>query len=367
MEFKVKLLGIFLILSNPVVAGDNFVSNFSRHFSKTSDPIVLVLFAIALVLLVACLVVWEIKKAESLDRKKSDVGWQRFFAIAQEKRMVPEQIKLLKDILSFSDSPNVAAVFSSLLVFENAIEAYFEQKLATLDQNTFEDIRNLREKLGYLRLPEETPYLSTRHLQAGQSILVIDENTGNRFAANIRDVNEKWIEIDNSVSKAKVGDPISFSHTRMGDGEYTIFSKIERVTAQSLVVEHTRSLVRKQLRNWVRIEISQPLEVIVKSTKNTELTNGSKVIGKIKDLSGGGLSLAIPYQLNQGDQVICSFHLAKVPMKSIQGKIIRVVPKPSKSDQLYTHSMEFVDLETQDREKVVRYVFDRQRQDVQWR
>ena len=91
------------------------------------------------------------------------------------------------------------------------------------------------------------------------------------------------------------------------------------------------------------------------------------MIGKIKDLSGGGLSLAIPYELSQGDEVICSFHLAKVPMKSIQGKIIRVVPKPSKSDQLYTHSMEFVDLETQDREKVVRYVFDRQRQDVQWR
>ena len=57
MEFMVKGIGIFLILGNPVVAADNFVEKFSRHFAKTSDPIVLVVFAILLVLLVACLVV----------------------------------------------------------------------------------------------------------------------------------------------------------------------------------------------------------------------------------------------------------------------------------------------------------------------
>ena len=130
MEFKAKQMGIFLVLSTPVVAGDNFVENFSRHFAKTSDPIVLVVIAVVLVLLVACLVVWEIKKAESLDRKKSEVGWQRFFTLAQEKRMDPKQIKLLQEILGFSDSPNVATVFSSLLVFENAIEAYFAKNLA---------------------------------------------------------------------------------------------------------------------------------------------------------------------------------------------------------------------------------------------
>lgn len=122
------------------------------------------------------------------------------------------------------------------------------------------------------------------------------------------------------------------------------------------------------MRNWVRVEINLTVKVKLLKIKNqSQIKVGNLLVGKLSDISGGGVSLKIPTMLDSQDQMELDFELNGHKFKRVKSRVIRVNQVPMGKDDLYQHSLEFEDMESQTRERVIRFVFDKQRQDTQWR
>ncbi|MDX1763874.1 MAG: PilZ domain-containing protein [bacterium] len=82
------------------------------------------------------------------------------------------------------------------------------------------------------------------------------------------------------------------------------------------------------------------------------------------NLSGGGLMMTIPDPLERGKKLEMEITLATfLPVRiAAIGEIVRVVPSEGHGEiGLYDAAIKFVDIKEDDRETVIRYVFQRQR------
>lgn len=104
----------------------------------------------------------------------------------------------------------------------------------------------------------------------------------------------------------------------------------------------------------------------VSNTKTKELEEGqpiSWINGVITDISGGGVRFNSESFHDSGDKIMLNFSLftnAGFKVFHIISSIISTSKVPNRS-LLYEHRVEFMHLNKEDRESIVRYVFDEQR------
>ncbi len=85
------------------------------------------------------------------------------------------------------------------------------------------------------------------------------------------------------------------------------------------------------------------------------------------NLSGGGLRMVIPEQLVTGQKVLVELTLPTMPPAAITSiaAVVRVVPAPAQEEaNRYETALKFIDIHEDDREKIIRYVFKRQRHQI---
>ena len=342
-------------------------SEVSNFFSKKGiGPVAMVALGIVILITITVVVLSEIRKAEKFHNKKAEIGWGKFKVLAGEKRLTAEEVSLLEKILSFNDSPNYELVFTSAMVFENSLEAFYKKYESNLKEGVFEQIRDLREVLGYSKIPNEVPYTSTRQFQNQTPIKIV---YGDQLSqGRIESVTEAdWAISGIASSDVEVGKAIKISFTRSGDSEYTLHGAVMGTEEGTIVVKHSRNLSRQQLRNWVRIDLSLPVIVRTRIKDRNENDLDLEFKGKMLDLSGGGTSFKLPEKLRDRSTVFLSFDLPKHSFKGLKAIVTRVNQTPMGVENLYRHSLEFFELDTVEREKIIRFVFDKQRQDNQWR
>ena len=83
---------------------------------------------------------------------------------------------------------------------------------------------------------------------------------------------------------------------------------------------------------------------------------------RISDISGGGGCIIIDKPLVPGDIVSLTFQLSSGHFSGIVCKILRVSLQEIHDKIIYRHSLQFVNMDQRDREKIVKYVFEKQRQ-----
>jgi len=347
-------------------------------FGKIS-PLGLTLCGVLLVAILAMFVVFEIIRTDSKQREKIDVGWQYFAEMAELKRLTPQETDILRRIVEQGGVSSADMVFDSSFIYEEALEIFLKDNAKQMDRDEtqYALLRGLRMKLGYSHLPSEVPISSTRQLEEGMPVNVTD-GEGTVRKGRLHEVREKsWAvvleaEIPPTVA---VGAAVELSLLRSGDGEYVVRLPIvaTRLGARAIFLNHTRALERKQLRNWVRIDVNIPCRVTVMAkpegwTKEIGGPGMGMVLeGRMLDLSGGGTCARFSSPIPQGYKLSVNFDLPGTSLRGVQSEVMRMTSVVKANREDFEHNLKFMNMETVAQEKIVRYVFEKQRIDSQMR
>jgi c-di-GMP-binding flagellar brake protein YcgR len=148
--------------------------------------------------------------------------------------------------------------------------------------------------------------------------------------------------------------------TRPGDAEYTFKVQVKRDSGSRLDLSHTSQLNRTQQRNWVRIDVSIPVEVTVLEHNSI----GDIFMGKIIDMSGGGLGMALPIKLLNNSTLTLNLELPGHGfIDNLRVKVVRVAGQYNNDPSKTIHSVAFEETDTSVQEQIIQYVFEKQRQD----
>lgn len=319
----------------------------------------------------------------SIKRSRKVASDDLFDEYVNKAGLYPSEVKLLKEILSHESVQYPHAVFQSAMLFEKCMDAEVRLLLASRgDPSMCADdeavLSNLRKKLGYSYLPLEHPLLSTRNIETGQAVsvfavtgsvplvkravVVANRETSFRVQGDANDEEQpKFFE----------GEEVKLVFARQGDGVYGVQVEICRVdSTKTFECLHTMKFRRNQMRQFVRMEVNLPVNV--RLVAPVQADNQSPAIGEqneamLSDISGGGVSFVGERAYVPGDVVSLRFVLTTGKFSGISGKVLRVSLIDGKTPVVYRHHIQFIDIEQKDRDRIVKFIFEKQRQQSQWR
>ncbi len=380
--FSFHGIAAILILALPkksdAAASLEVMQSLGSGFGKFST-LSLVVCGVSLISILAFLVLWEILRTDKGARQKIDIGWKYFAEMAGQKRLTPQETELLKRIVESGGVSSADMVFDSSFIYEDALDEYIKINLSKLekDDSQYALMRGLRVKLGYSQLPSEIPLCSTRQFEEGMPVTVID-GEGQARKGRLAEIKEKhWaVLMDEEIPPTiMVSAAIHVAILRSGDGEYSTLLTVmaTRLGARLVYFGHTRNMERKQLRNWVRIDVNIPCRVTVMAKpEDWKVGSGGPSMGmvlegRLIDLSGGGACARFSSPIPQGHRLSLNFDLPGTSLRGVQTEVMRMTSVVRSSREDFEHNLKFKGMETAAQEKIVRYVFEKQRIDSQMR
>jgi len=355
-------------------ASEEVLRSIGSGFGKI-DPVGLAVAGIALVAIMAVVVAFEIVRTDRGQREKIDIGWQYFAEMAGLKRLTVQETDILRRIVEHGGISSADMVFDSSFIYEDALDGFLKANASKLDKDEtqFALLRGLRLKLGYSHLPSEIPLCSTRQLEDGMPVTLVD-GEGGSIKGRIQEVKEKtWaVSLEAEVPPTvAAGAAVDLSVLRSGDGEYMVRLPIlaARLGSRLIFLPHTRAMERRQMRNWVRIEVNIPCRVTTMARPEgwTPGSGGPSVgmvlEGRLLDLSGGGACGRFTSPILQGTKLSLNFDLPGTSLRGVQAEVMRMTSVLKGNREDFEHNLKFLSMETASQEKIVRYVFEKQRID----
>jgi len=319
----------------------------------------------------------------SIKRSQKVASDGLFDEYVNKAELYPSEVKLLREILRHESVQYPHAVFQSAMLFEKCMDAEVRLLLASRGDPLMcaDDeavLSNLRKKLGYSYLPLEHPLLSTRNIETGQAISVFSLTGSSPLVrravvvANRETCFRVQREADDEEQpKFSEGQEIKLVFARQGDGVYGVQVEICRVdSASTFECLHTMKFRRNQMRQFVRMEVHLPVHVRLVAPAQAD--DPSPAIGEqseatLSDISGGGVSFVGEKAYVPGDVVSLRFVLTTGRFSGISGKVLRVSLIDGKTPVTYRHHIQFIDIGQKDRDRIVKFIFEKQRQQSQWR
>jgi c-di-GMP-binding flagellar brake protein YcgR len=367
---QVSLLALLLLPMQIRADVYETIAAIQSTFSKGADPSVVLFVAVLALSAVGVLVALELWKSLSNDRKRSLMSLDLFRASCTEHGLSFFERSILETAIAEARVSNADAVLASPRIFEESREAYYKSRggAAKVTEDVRAAFHSIRTKIGFSPLPVEIPFLVTRQFIPGMSMTIEDPHNGRAGdPVMVEEVNELFWCVGKPSFAVSKGKNVRLYLTRQGDAEYTIETEIDEVQTHRLVLRHTRDLQRKQLRNWVRVDVSLPVQVSHASEDGSEVVT---LKGRIMDISGGGVALRIPQspQVKRGSYLKLDFQLNESRLQDVDVEVNRD-PKVLGGGEtpMFQLSVTFRDIPKATQERIVRFVFERQRQDSQWR
>jgi len=268
-------------------------------------------------------------------------------------------------------------ILSSISVFEQHVEKEVQRLITVPDpyQKTEveETLSGIRKKLRFNYLENEHPLVSTRNISVGQPMVILSRDGRVPVIQQARVVANKELyfrvqydlQRETQISLQR-GDHIKVVFPRHADGMYEIDLMVAAFDRPGWIdFYHTLNLARHQLRRDVRLDLNTPLKFRVLETGDPiekERFGASLLSARIADISGGGLSFINDTPLKPEDILSLNFSLSEAPITGIQAKLLRVNPQQGKEDTVFKHHMQYVDIDPVQKEKIVKYVFEKMRQ-----
>lgn len=344
------------------------------------SPLGLALFGVFVISVMALLVVMEILRSDNRQREKVDIGWHYFTEMATAKRLNAAEIDILKRIVEAAELGSADMVFESSYIYEDSLEPFLNANAGRLekDGHMYALLRGLRVKLGYAHLPTEIPIVSTRQLEEGMPLSLSDGEGGMTLKGRVSEVGERaWSAVlDEDIPPTVAsGAAVDATMLRSNDGEYATRLTVAgtRLGNRTVHFRHTRALERKQMRSWVRIDVNIPCRVTVMS--KPEIPHpppeghvqgpsvGMVLEGRLLDLSGGGACARFSSPIPQGHRLSLNFDLPGSSLRGVEAEVMRMVTVARAGREDFEHNLKFQSMETAFQEKIVRYVFEKQRLD----
>lgn len=390
--YQYKLIYPCLLLATTsVIASDEVYSTAwkqsmiasMREAFRNGASLSTVVMLVSLALLFILLVVWmEILKSRKRRHASSNLGWEKFRERASYLRLTAPESSFLTEAIQETRYKSADSVLNSPTVFENVIEHFYELKgLDNLSEEELVLARQLRERLGFARLSNEIPYVSSRQFQLhDRSPAMLDpggspgqplanEGSVEKWMASIVAVNEKyWSILRPQGAPVAPGTWVRINVTRPGDAEYRIRAQVLEDLDGELRLKHTRDLSRNQLRNWVRVDVDLPVKAFKVMPGQERDRIEEVMVGRIRDLSGGGISLSLASRVEKGALLDLEFELpGHGELRGLRVRIIRVQGPLNGDLTRIVHSASFDGDYKAIQERIIHFVFEKQRQEVRLR
>lgn len=234
-----------------------------------------------------------------------------FFNLGRSLELTEKEISLLWKGASIIKDPT--KVFENKATFEKCVGRLIKE-----DKANAEVITQIRRKLRFEAIPWFLPLTSTRDIELYQTGFLIFGNT--TYSSAVWDKDELEIHIailDTPMEAPKQGDKVKFSFLRENDGRYYFQGEVLRVykdgTKTVLVLPHTESLSKIQLRESLRWKVKIPVKVTILD-KESEYA----IDGIIEDISPKGIRVCLPgfVQLKAENSLVVSFELKNITIRS---------------------------------------------------
>ena len=342
---------------------DIWAESFKQWAEKDMSLLTIVTVSTIIVLMVAGIVLYEVLRSNKARRELQELAWKKFDYSAKRLKLSLIGVAILKEVAYEADLQDPDAMIKSSQVLEIALEKYYKRKkIESIPTEKLDEIRNLRKALGFLPLSREMAYTSTRQFDSG-CVVQIAENgiITNKGTCHVIGSDELMWHIDRPVGfQMPIGSWLHINMTRPGDAEYAFNSQILHDSKGELSLSHAVQLNRTQQRNWVRIDVSIPVEI-------TQVTNdgaGDIFFGKIIDLSGGGCGMALPIRLAAETFLKLTFELpGHGQVEKLLVKVTRVAGAYNNDASKTVHSVAFEGDVNAIQEQIIQYVFEKQRKD----
>ena len=302
---------------------------------------------------------------------------------AQRCNLSEDEAQFVKLMALRKNPAQPHVVFQSLPLFEQSVDAHvralFEARPDAQEMDMQASrLSEIRDKLGFAHIPLEHPIASTRNISIGQAGTLFSKTDNRPIFRKVSVVGNTpfYLTLRYNVDKEEIrrvapGHIVRFAFARQSDGLYGFQSSIAKADkAGAIELYHSVELKRNQLRQYVRIETNLPLRFRLLQTHNpetSELKQGEVYMARLSDISGGGLSFIFDRALRLGDTVSLNFDLPTAPFAGIMGKIVHLSLREKKDGAVFKNHVQFVTIESRNREKIISYVFEKERQLSQWR
>ncbi|MDR2582191.1 MAG: PilZ domain-containing protein [Fibromonadaceae bacterium] len=363
---KLFLLAQLKPASDSLSAYQQFARSIINRMSNFSIWTIIIFISL-IIIFVLLIVIYEIYRSNKTKQDLRDLAWRKFEARADFLKLSQKSIDLLKRIIEECGLQDPSTIIKSAHVFEKTIGIYYEiKKIKSISDSRLASIRDLRRMLGFLPLSKDIPIVSTRQFEVGDKCAVQIPESGpatHKGMCLISDVDERYWSITGlSGSPVPAKTWILVNYVRSGDAEYIFRAQVVSEAKGNILLTHTSKLNRAQQRNWVRIDVSMPVEV----TQVIGNGIGDIFSGKIIDMSGGGFGMALPVKLQKNARLLLHFELpGHGTISDLPVKVVRVAGKYNNDPLRTVHSVAFDGDVHLIQEQIIQYVFEKQRQSAQ--
>lgn len=345
---------------------ETFGSSINRAMNKYFTAEVIASILVVLMLAIAGAIYFEIRRSNKIKRELAELAMARFDLQAEKLNLRLTNVTILKAIAGKCELQDPSSILKFPQVFESAIEKYYQSvKIESIPNDTLVKISALRKTLGYMPLPKGVELTSTRQFSSGDECMIqfpeIDSQTYNGMCLVLDSGERQWSITRPEVPHISGGTWVQMSVARQGDAEYAFKTQVLKDSQEKLVLSHTNELTRTQQRNWMRVNVNVP----VMATLMEETNTNAILSGRIIDISGGGLCITLPAELPKDSMILVTFKLPGYgQITDLLGRVVRVAGAFDGDPSRIVHSVAFAGEIDLLHEKIIQYVFEKQRESL---
>ncbi|MBQ1823756.1 MAG: PilZ domain-containing protein [Fibrobacter sp.] len=324
------------------------------------EPFQLVWGFMIFAMLLALLVLIEIRRGDKRREHEVMFDTEAFDEKVKNFDFSVKEVHTLEKLVRASKFDNKDAVLNSAALFETAVLQFYDvRNVYAIREETLASVAKLREKLNFTAKNPLAKIKSSRQFSVGDRVDVILESGVKLKHSEILWKNEKeWAVLyDNSfgVADSFVGKRIRIRWTRPEDAVYSAWLEVKSATPQEFVLEHTCSLEKQQLRRWVREIVDFPV--------TATFADGSTCIGRLYDLSAGGILIGLPVECSGGSQLHIQFELPGFGNQDVEIEILRSLGRKNPQyPDFYSMTASFTGAFGWIQECVLQYIFESRKQ-----
>lgn len=198
-------------------------------------------------------------------------------------------------------------------------------------------------------------------------LMRIEDNTGKSYPSQVLDIiNPDELMISGPIKKSNIvlihrGEDVEISYYVENKGKLYFIGRVISRNYSSVYTIRVKKIseIRKiQQREFFRLPTTLRVDIehATTSKDNIEAIND---VCEAKDISGGGMKIYCNYKFKIGDKILCSF--------TINNKLIKVNALVARIEEIetfnykYSLGISFSDMKEDDRDEVIKYVFEQQR------
>lgn len=340
-------------------------AQFFDNMFEGSDPTSWQVVALGVFLLglLASLVVWELLRKRREQLVKARKQWDYFQIQAKAAGLGDTDVTLMKAMYQCLDAQYAPdAMLRIPASYDRALEAWLVSRGRTASPSEWEHLGAIRRRLGFKGLASEMSLSHTRQISEMQEVRLASEDghfaTAGKVRANQEDL---LVVVTTDPVTMSPGMRLRVAFSRQGDGEYKAILPVlgvDRATNE-IRLDHSDQLTRQQLRMWVRVPVLISGKMRKVAGPGGEPHPFPSFDATLLDLSGGGAMVSSAEPIEVESRGVLDFQLGDSRMEGVRFVMLRTGRNARNGGHVCHLCFENIDVQTQ--ERIMRYVFERQR------